>query len=60
MEILRTQVAEAHAKGIKLRYWNQPEWPLARRDGIWQQLLNEGVDFINADDVVAAAELGSR
>lgn len=52
---LRGQVAVAHAKGIKLRYWDQPGWPITTRNGIWRQLYSEGVDIINADDVVAAA-----
>ena len=54
---LRAQVAVAHAKGIKLRYWNQPAWPISSRNGIWRQLWDEGVDLINADDVAAAAGL---
>lgn len=52
---LRSQVAVAHTKGIMLRYWNQPAWPISLRNGIWRQLWNEGVDLINADDVAAAA-----
>ncbi|KAL3424809.1 hypothetical protein PVAG01_04090 [Phlyctema vagabunda] len=58
LALLRTQVAVAKGKGIKLRYWDQPNWPLSTRDGIWKTLVAEGVDLINADDVVAAAELG--
>lgn len=55
LALLRSQVAVAHTKGIKLRYWNQPAWPISLRNGIWKQLWNEGVDLINADDVAAAA-----
>jgi hypothetical protein len=58
VELLREQVKTLHDKGIKLRYWNQPEWPISTRNGIWRQLRTEGVDFINADDVVAAAGIG--
>jgi hypothetical protein len=58
LALLRAQVKTAHRKGIKLRYWDQPAWPVSTRDGIWRQLCTEGVDLINADDVAAAAGLG--
>ena len=45
----------AHSKGIKLRYWDQPAWPISTRNGIWRQLVSEGVDIINADDLEGAA-----
>lgn len=57
LALLRAQVAGAHAKGIKVRYWDLPAWPIGLRNGVWKQLWNEGVDFINADDVAAAAGL---
>lgn len=60
LALLRSQVAVAHAKGIKVRYWDQPGWPLSTRDGIWRQLTEEGVDLINADDVLAAAGFGDK
>ncbi|EPE29615.1 PLC-like phosphodiesterase [Glarea lozoyensis ATCC 20868] len=52
---LRAQVKVAHEKGIKVRYWDQPGWPIGTRDGIWRTLRSEGVDLINADDLEAAA-----
>ncbi|KAI9830357.1 MAG: hypothetical protein M1819_005738 [Sarea resinae] len=52
---LRAQVAAAHAKGILVRYWDLPGWPISTRNGIWRQLRNEGADFVNADDLLAAA-----
>jgi hypothetical protein len=58
LALLRAQVKTAHAKGIKVRYWDQPGWPTSTRDGIWRQLRTEGVDLINADDVAAAAGFG--
>lgn len=54
---LRGQLERAHEKGIMARYWDQPGWPIMTRDAVWRTLLEEGVDFINADDVDAAAEL---
>jgi hypothetical protein len=60
LEILRGQVKVAHAKGIKLRYWDQPGWPVGTRNAIWRELYSEGVDFINVDDVVAAAGISDE
>lgn len=57
LALLRAQVAVAHGKGIKLRYWDQPAWPISLRNGVWKQLWDEGVELINADDVAAAAGL---
>ncbi|KAF1954162.1 hypothetical protein CC80DRAFT_537022 [Byssothecium circinans] len=51
METLRTQVGTAHAKGIMVRYWNQPAWPVGTRNAVWRTLWGEGVDFLNADDL---------
>ncbi|KAL9127706.1 MAG: hypothetical protein Q9217_003457 [Psora testacea] len=53
--LLRQQVKTAHAKGIKLRYWNQPAWPISTRNGLWRQLRTEGVDLLNVDDLEAGA-----
>lgn len=58
LELLREQVKIAHGKGIMVRYWDQPGWPISTRNGIWRQLYSEGVDLINVDDIAAAAGLG--
>ena len=55
LALLRAQIKTAHGKGIALRYWDQPGWPISTRNGIWRQLFTEGVDLINADDVLSAA-----
>ena len=55
LALLRDQVKVAHGKGIKLRYWNQPPWPISTRNSIWRNLWSEGVDLINVDDLEAAA-----
>ena len=57
LALLRDQVRVAHAKGIKVRYWDQPIWPISTRNGLWIQLFGEGVDLINVDDLEAAAAL---
>ena len=54
-ETLQTQVSAAHDKGILVRYWDLPAWPISLRNGVWRTLYNAGVDLINADDVLAAA-----
>ncbi|MCJ1353901.1 MAG: hypothetical protein MMC33_003888 [Icmadophila ericetorum] len=53
--VLDEHVRDAHAKGIKIRYWQMPWWPIAVRNGVWREFISAGVDFINADDLVAAA-----
>lgn len=60
LELLRSQIAIAHGKGIMVRYWDQPGWPISTRDGIWRTLVSEGADLINADDVIAAAGFSDR
>ncbi|MCJ1302457.1 hypothetical protein MMC08_005260 [Hypocenomyce scalaris] len=57
LALLRSQIGAAHARGIMARYWDTPAWPIALRDRVWRMLWDEGVDFINADDVGAAAEM---
>ncbi|KZM27083.1 uncharacterized protein EKO05_0010089 [Ascochyta rabiei] len=53
---LREQIDVAHQKGIKARYWNQPNWPIRTRNAIWRTLWEEGIDLLNVDDLKAAAE----
>lgn len=53
--LLAAQVAVAHAKGIKVRYWDQPGWPVGTRNGVWRTLWDGGVDLLNVDDLEAAA-----
>ena len=60
LALLRSQVETAHGKGIKLRYWDQPGWPISTRNGMWRQLKSEGVDFINVDDLEAGAGLSDE
>ena len=53
---LREQVRVAHGKGIGVRYWDLPAWPVRTRNAVWRALRDEGVDLLNVDDVQAAAE----
>ncbi|KAF2734619.1 hypothetical protein EJ04DRAFT_512328 [Polyplosphaeria fusca] len=55
LETLRGQVKTAHGKGIGVRYWNQPAWPVGTRNAVWRTLWDEGVDLVNVDDLEGAA-----
>lgn len=54
--LLESQIATAHAKGIAVRYWDQPGWPVGTRNAIWRQLWDAGVDLLNVDDLEGAAD----
>jgi hypothetical protein len=55
LALLREQVSTAHGKGIKVRYWDQPGFPVSDRNAVWRLLWDEGADLINVDDVAAFA-----
>lgn len=55
LTLLQSQVAVAHAKGIKLRYWDLPGWPVGTRNGVWRSLWDNGVDILNVDDLEGIA-----
>ncbi|KAK2742933.1 Altered inheritance of mitochondria protein 6 [Myotisia sp. PD_48] len=57
LKLIRTHVAGAHRLGLRVRYWDIPAWPRFIRNFIWTNLVTEGVDMLNADDIRAAAEL---
>ncbi|KAF5356011.1 hypothetical protein D9756_003833 [Leucocoprinus leucothites] len=46
----------AHSLGIKARFWDTPGWPIFARNKVWQQLLDSGADWLNADDLEAASQ----
>ncbi|KZS93392.1 hypothetical protein SISNIDRAFT_454565 [Sistotremastrum niveocremeum HHB9708] len=48
-------VNDAHSLGIRARYWDLPGWPISARTAIWETLILSGVDWLNADDLEAAA-----
>jgi hypothetical protein len=54
MDLIRKQIAGAHARGLKVRYWSVPEWPRGLRNYFWRILVKEGVDYLNIDDLKAA------
>lgn len=52
---IRSHVKAAHDKGLKARYWELPGWPISLRNHVWEVLVQEGVDILNVDDLVAVA-----
>jgi hypothetical protein len=50
-------INDAHARGIQARFWETPGWPEYAREKVWKVLIENGADFLNADDLAAAASL---
>jgi hypothetical protein len=57
MKIIRGQIRGAHRRGLKVRYWDLPAWPLGLRNHVWDVLVKEGVDMLNVDDLRGASRL---
>ncbi|KAK5554869.1 Altered inheritance of mitochondria protein 6 [Exophiala xenobiotica] len=53
LDLLRRQIRGAHARGLKVRYWGIPAWPVGLRNYIWRVLVREGVDYLSVDDIDA-------
>ncbi|KAI0319381.1 hypothetical protein OF83DRAFT_1170269 [Amylostereum chailletii] len=54
--IITTLVNDAHSRNITARFWDTPGWPIRARDNVWTELLNDGADWLNADDLVSASK----
>ncbi|KAA1468186.1 hypothetical protein DENSPDRAFT_857135 [Dentipellis sp. KUC8613] len=52
---IQTLINDAHTRGIQARFWDTPGWPVRARENVWTELLNDGADWLNADDLVAAS-----
>ncbi|OKL55839.1 hypothetical protein UA08_08925 [Talaromyces atroroseus] len=48
---IRSQIENAHSRGLKVRYWGTPSWPRGLRNHVWHVLVREGVDLLNVDDL---------
>ncbi|GAA5992782.1 hypothetical protein JCM10908_006931 [Rhodotorula pacifica] len=48
-------IASAQARGFTTRFWNTPSWPIHVRNRVWETLYNLKNDWLNADDLAAAA-----
>ncbi|KAI1914486.1 Altered inheritance of mitochondria protein 6 [Ophidiomyces ophidiicola] len=57
-DIVRRQIKSAHDRGLKVRYWDTPIWPHFLRNRIWMELVREGADILNVDDLQSAANNG--
>lgn len=55
MELIRGHIRGAHRRGLKVRYWDLPDWPIGWRNHVWDVLVEEGVDLLNVDDLEGAA-----
>lgn len=55
LELLQSQIETAHGKGILVRYWDQPGWPIGTRNAIWRTLWDAGADLLNVDDLEGIA-----
>lgn len=51
LSTLRTQIATTARLGLRSRYWDTPDWPVAYRDYVWSVLEREGVGVLNVDDL---------
>ena len=48
---LKNIVETAHKKGRRIRFWATPDKPTPARQTLWQELLSNGVDLLNTDDL---------
>jgi hypothetical protein len=51
LQLIRGQIRGAHQRGLKVRYWSLPTWPIGLRNHVWHILMREGVDMLNVDDL---------
>ncbi|KAI1335211.1 hypothetical protein F5Y15DRAFT_409229 [Xylariaceae sp. FL0016] len=56
LQTIRGQIKGAHRRGLKVRYWDTPEWPIFSRNAIWHALVEEGADILNVDDLESATK----
>lgn len=52
---IRGQIKGAHRRGLKVRYWDTPGWPIGVRNNVWHTLMEEGADILNVDDLKGAS-----
>ncbi len=48
---LKKIVETAHKKGQRVRFWATPDRPTPARQMLWRELLSNGVDLLNTDDL---------
>ncbi|CAK5280563.1 unnamed protein product [Mycena citricolor] len=55
LSAIQTHIGNAHGLGIKARFWDTPGWPIRARNNVWDVLIDNGADWLNADDLQAAS-----
>ncbi|KAL8732118.1 MAG: hypothetical protein Q9181_004063 [Wetmoreana brouardii] len=60
LQLIRGHIRGAHKRGLKVRYWETPFWPIGLRNYVWDTLVKEGVDVLNVDDLKGATETDWR
>lgn len=50
-------IGDAKKRGIWVRFWDLPGWPISTRNTVWKQIMDADVYLVNADDLQAAAGL---
>ncbi|KAK6849168.1 rrna biogenesis protein [Apiospora arundinis] len=55
LRTIRGHVKGAHRRGLVVRYWDLPSWPIGLRNSVWHALAAEGVDMLNVDDLRSAS-----
>ncbi|GME90152.1 unnamed protein product [Ambrosiozyma monospora] len=54
---VKSVVDDAHSRGLLTRIWEAPLWTNKLKLNVWEQLIDLGSDFLNADDLEQAASL---
>lgn len=57
ISLIRRHIRAAHSKGLRVRYFGVPSWPLSMRNYLWRVLIREGVDVLSVDDIKAVTQL---
>ncbi|GAA5864278.1 hypothetical protein JCM1840_006723 [Sporobolomyces johnsonii] len=52
---LNVLIRNVQERGFKTRFWSTPRWPTFVRDRVWRALYELGTDYLDADDIEAAA-----
>lgn len=60
MRVIRGQINGARRRGMKVRYWDTPTWPIELRNHVWHVLSKEGADVLSVDDVEGCARASWR
>ncbi|CZT48349.1 uncharacterized protein RSE6_09030 [Rhynchosporium secalis] len=51
LQLIRGHIRGAHQRGLRVRYWSLPQWPIGLRNHVWHILIREGVDMLSVDDL---------